>query len=226
MSLWIIWGERNKIIWEGSSFNPQAMASRTFELLREYQLYHPPKVKKNNRIASKWETPPSGRLKINIDGFFRPDVEVAGIGMVVRDEVGRCRAAFQRSISPISSFFQAEAEACRAGLLIAINQGWNDLILETDCAALVTALANSAEDLSEIGRIVEDCKEYMLAFTSLNFRHIYREANGVAQRLSHTASFSNIDNFWVDDTPSIIEDVIYKDLCPHNRGFGNTAPSM
>lgn len=163
---------------------------------------------------------------MNIDGSFHSDVEKGGVGVVVRDDNDVCLAAFQRSIYHVSSAIQVEAEACRIGLLIAIHQGWKDIILETDCAALATALSSPTEDLSEIGSIVGDCKDYMLAFTSFNIRHIYREANRVAHRLAHVASCASVDEFWVDHTPSILEDVIYEDICPVSRGFGITSPSM
>ena len=65
----------------------------------------------------------------------------------------------------------------------------------------------------------------MRAFTSLSIRHVYREANRVAHRLAHVASFSSVDELWIDDTPSIIEDVIYEDVS-RTRGIGFMSPSM
>lgn len=38
---------------------------------------------------------------------------------------------------------QMEAEACRAGLLIAIHQGWSNIDLQSDSSRVVAALANS-----------------------------------------------------------------------------------
>ncbi|KAK9938970.1 hypothetical protein M0R45_015680 [Rubus argutus] len=119
-----------------------------------------------------------------------------------------------------------KAEACRAGLLLAIHQGWDDLIMETDCAMLVDALTGVEDDFSQIGRIVGDCKEYLCSFNSFEIRHVYREANRVTHRLAHIASLSNFDNCWLRETPSIIEDVLFEDLCNLTRGFGITSPSM
>ena len=76
-------------------------------------------------------------------------------------------AALSRHIPFASSIMTMEAEACRAGLLIAIHQGWSDCIIETDCSLLVTALSSLEEDFSDLGRIVEDCKEYMRAIHSI-----------------------------------------------------------
>lgn len=98
--------------------------------------------------------------------------------------------------------------------------------IETDCAALVVALANLDDDLTDTGCVVGDCKDYRLAFTSVNVQHIFREANCVAHRLAHAARFSTVDEFWIDNTPSIIEDVIYEDICSRTRGLGLMSPSM
>lgn len=60
-----------------------------------------------------------------------------------------------------------EAVACRAHLLIAIQQGWSDYVIEIDCALLVIALLSTKEDFSDLGRVVEDYKEYMRAIHSI-----------------------------------------------------------
>ncbi|KAK9943809.1 hypothetical protein M0R45_009405 [Rubus argutus] len=226
MCLWVIWTERNNIIWKNSFFNPSHMASWAFKSLENYQKYHPAIRKNSQRPLSHWETPPSGRLKINVDGSFICEGEHGGIGVIIRDANGQCIASLSRSLTHVSSAIQAEVEACRAGLFIAINQGWDNIILESDCASIVTALSSVGDDFSQIGRIVGDCKEFMGSLRSISIRHIYREANGVAHRLAHIASFSNSDKFWLHETPSIIEDVLFEDLCNCIRGSGFMSSSV
>lgn len=194
--------------------------------LHDYQRIHPPKKVIKKRRISHWTSPPSGRLKINIDGSFRLDKAAGGIGVVVRNSQGRCQASFARYLPKASSALHVELEACRAGLLIAINQGWSDIEVESDCMQLVNALNNPNEDWSEVGRIVEDCKSYMMAFNFILVRHIFREANCVAHRLAHIATFSALDEFWLQETPSIIEDVLFEDFYNCTRGSGFTSPSM
>jgi ribonuclease HI len=175
---------------------------------------------------SKWECPPSGRLKINVDGAYRADGEVGGIGMVVRDGGENCLVAFACHIPYAASAIQMEVEACRAGLFIAIQQGWDELELESDCALLISALIVSSVDRSEFGRIVDDCKCYLDRFNSFQVRHIYREANGVVHCLGHIASLSNIDKLWLDETSSITENVLFEDSFNCARGSGDMSSSM
>lgn len=60
--------------------------------------------------------------------------------------------------------------------------------IECDCAALVAAVERSEEDLSEIGRIVEDYKAYLVGISSIIIRHIFHEANGLVHMITHLVS--------------------------------------
>lgn len=66
----------------------------------------------------------------------------------------------------------------------------------------------------------------MWAIHFIQVKHVYREANGVAHRLAQFACFSSLDEFWINETPSIIEDVLYKDLCNCERGQRLSSPSL
>lgn len=57
----------------------------------------------------------------------------------------------------MGSAVHTEAEACRAGLLLAIHQGWSEVEIESDCDVVVMALNGSTVDLSNMGRIIDDC---------------------------------------------------------------------
>ncbi|PRQ56408.1 hypothetical protein RchiOBHm_Chr1g0336051 [Rosa chinensis] len=127
--------------------------------------------------------------------------------------MGLCLAAFARPFSLVRSALQMELEAMRAGLLFIIHQVWDNVDIETDCAAVLTALKSYLEDLSDVGCIVEDCKVYLRAISSLNLQSIYRKVNGVAHRLAHIASVNYLDGYWLKETPVIIRDVLYEDSC-------------
>ncbi|PRQ36810.1 putative ribonuclease H-like domain-containing protein [Rosa chinensis] len=118
-----------------------------------------------------------------------------GIGAVIRDGNGTFFAAIARPFSFARSALHMEIEAMRAGLLLAIHQGMINIDIETDCAMVVTAVNGDMEDLSEVGCIVEDCKAYLSSILSTRVQSIYREANGVAHRLTHLASLSYLDEY-------------------------------
>lgn len=85
------------------------------KFLEDYQALHVTRKTKSRRTLPKWETPPSGRLKVNVDGSFRANHGDGGIGMVIRDEFGTCVAALAWHFPYAASALHMEAEATRAG---------------------------------------------------------------------------------------------------------------
>ncbi|KAL6214185.1 hypothetical protein ACLB2K_013623 [Fragaria x ananassa] len=114
----------------------------------------------------------------------------------------------------------------RAGLLIAIDQQWNDVEFESDCATIMLSLARSSEDMSEVSALLNNCKAYMESFQFILLRHVYREANGVAHRLAHLVRIAYLDELLVDESPDIIQDVLMEDGCSIPGGFGFMSPSI
>lgn len=103
--------------------------------LEEYQVLHSSStlIAKRPRVPHWW-CPLSGRLKINVDGAFRLEVQMGGIGVVVQDTDGQCLAALGRPFSHVRSalHMEATAKACRVGMLIVIQDGRTELEVESD----------------------------------------------------------------------------------------------
>lgn len=57
----------------------------------------------------KWSLPPTGWLKINVDGSVKEKTEIGGIGYLIRDHTGGCSFA--------ASVFACVAEPIEAKLL-------------------------------------------------------------------------------------------------------------
>ncbi|XP_050386217.1 uncharacterized protein LOC126802611 [Argentina anserina] len=154
---------------------------------------------KKKRAHVKWTSPPRGRLKLNVDGAFDLSTNRGGVGVVCRDEGGRSIIMLAKSYLYAHSALAMLAEVCTEGLLLGISQEWGNIDVESDSYVLVAALNSSRADLSEVGRIIEDCKRYLLALPSSSIRHIFREANCVADYLAHFACNGFIDSVWVED---------------------------
>ncbi|XP_061996621.1 uncharacterized protein LOC133714520 [Rosa rugosa] len=138
MGLWAIWAERKNMVWKGANFQSMNMLHWTTKMLDDFQKYHQKPVKKQKRPLTKWKNPPSGRLKINVDGAFRPEDGNGGIGVVVRNDAGMGIAVLARPFLLAHSVLNMEAEAC--SLLLGIHQGWADIDVESDSAILIAAL--------------------------------------------------------------------------------------
>ncbi|XP_062014420.1 uncharacterized protein LOC133730938 [Rosa rugosa] len=213
MALWVVWMERNNMVWKGSYFNIINMHAWATSFLNDYKKLHERQGRKARRAPIKWTCPPRGRLKINIDGSFCVETGSGGVGVVVRNYEGMCMATFARTVQYAESAIHMEAEALKAGLLIAIQQDWKEIEVESDCVNLVSALHVDGDDFSDIGRILDNYRRYVNAFNFFNFQHICCEANGVANRLALLARCGNLDEFCLEETPVIIQDVLYEDQC-------------
>ncbi|XP_062028619.1 uncharacterized protein LOC133744542 [Rosa rugosa] len=137
--------------------------------LHDYQQVHLHVKIKNRRAGAKWKNPPSGTLKVNVDGSYRSELGDSGIGVVVCDEQGTCLAVMARYFPKVLSTFHMEAESFKASLLLAIYQGWDEFEIESDCSLMVAALTQNAEDRSDVGCIIDDCKSYMASLHSIRF---------------------------------------------------------
>ncbi|XP_004305789.1 PREDICTED: uncharacterized protein LOC101299608 [Fragaria vesca subsp. vesca] len=214
MFLWAIWEERNRLLWNGGSFNPRHVAMWSMKLLQEYQFWHP--LSGNWKLRSrsqKWVAPPSGRLKLNCDGAYNINTGCGGVGMIIRGVGGTFVAAWSKHFSHLRSALHSEVEACRASLQIAIDQGWRNIEMESDSVAIVTALNNREFLPYEVSRILEDCIVMIQSFEFFRIWHIHRKANGVADRLAHFVSRGHVVDLMVNEAPDFIQDVLFIDSC-------------
>ena len=69
--------------------------------------------------ATTWSPPPQSLFKINIDGAVAKATRKAGVGVIVRDELGRVEAAMCRNLDAPLGAIETESKAIEAGLLFA-----------------------------------------------------------------------------------------------------------
>lgn len=79
--------------------------------------------------------------------------------MVVRDANGQCMGAVRRHLQMATYAFHVEALALRIALELLHAQQRFEVDVESYCSLLVAALDRIEEDVSEVGRIVENLKE-------------------------------------------------------------------
>ena len=122
-SLWALWSERNKLLWLGTSFNPSFLFVWVGQYVSEFQLARFPvkDTQKQKRHLAKWEYPPRGRLKMNIDGAYCSEKVCGGIVVIVRDEKGLGDQAVAKRFEHAHSVLHMELEACKTSLQLGIS---------------------------------------------------------------------------------------------------------
>lgn len=89
MICWGIWKNRNEARYGGKQRSGLAMSRSSLRLLDEFQTANkqPTTTVVQNQLV-KWTPPPSGCYKVNVDGVVFSKRKQAGVGVVIRAEVG------------------------------------------------------------------------------------------------------------------------------------------
>ncbi|XP_027158365.1 uncharacterized protein LOC113759984 [Coffea eugenioides] len=124
--------------------------------------------------------PPARQYKLNTDASVVNGK--ANGGGVLRDSHGRVIFAFYKEFGD-KGVLHAEALAVLEGLLMCAIRGLRGVLVEVDSAVLVSLVKSSVlggwlycSVLRRIRRLLDQ--------VAVSFRHIFREANGVADRLA------------------------------------------
>jgi ribonuclease HI len=121
----------------------------------------PARAEINAAQKMKWEPPPEGVAKINVDAGFNKEMGDACAGIIVRDCRGLVLLAACKKLPRCSSATQAEALACLEGVQLAANWVQMPIILESDNADVVAGLNATQDSRAEWRGIIAEVKAAM-----------------------------------------------------------------
>lgn len=97
------------------------------------------------------------------------------------------------------------------GLELALNHGFQSVIVESDCKRIVNVVLHKSSHGSYQKYILQDILGLSCRFCSFSLIHISRNANMVAHHLSRF-SLENENSAWVGFTPFCIQSFVLKDM--------------
>jgi hypothetical protein len=130
------------------------------------------------------------------------------MGVVIRDNSGKCLAAASLPLQGFSSPEVAEAMALRRAVEVTRDRGFDKVIFASDCLSLIQRLNSTDPDRSQVGAIVKDIKVLVARFSSATFRHVGRSLNVAAHVLARSCNLASVG--FISDFPP---DCIRKTLC-------------
>ncbi|KAL8476481.1 hypothetical protein ACS0TY_028954 [Phlomoides rotata] len=87
---WSVWKGRNGMVWEGKQPNSYRVVRDAAVLFQEWAAARRIFLKRDSSDACpKWHKPEGGWAKINVDAAVFSETNEIGLGMVVRDDLGR-----------------------------------------------------------------------------------------------------------------------------------------
>ncbi|GLT25951.1 hypothetical protein SLA2020_010490 [Shorea laevis] len=138
--------------------------------------------------------------------------ELYGLGAVGCDSSGEVIPAMMSKGYGRTSAEESEACSLRKALRWARDLMIDTVVVETDCASIVTAINGDTLSLnSNLGFIILDCKHLMASFTICRLQHVGRSGNSVAHELARRALQAEGDFAWVGRTPDFIAHLVTRD---------------
>ncbi|KAK8634685.1 hypothetical protein V6N13_022566 [Hibiscus sabdariffa] len=171
-----------------------------------------------NRIlcsrAKRWDCPPEGLVKINVDAAFVSISGDASIGIVARNSHGLVIDARAHKLQGVHTAETAEACAFTAGLKMAVENEWAEALIEGDSMAVINKLNAPALDRSLTAAHLREAYAILSESNNIKAVHVGREANRVAHSLAQWGLSCNEPFIFSYELPDcimrfVIDDAIY-----------------
>ncbi|XP_065637444.1 uncharacterized protein LOC136070855 [Quercus suber] len=161
---WLIWTQRNTIIFGGMIQDPSRLLAVTSGRVR----------------CSRW-TPLSGSsFKLNFDAAVFQDIKASRFGAVIRNYLGELMAALSARGPPVEVSEEEEVLACRKALEFTIDSGFSDIVIEGDNTIVMAAISSSRLIHSQLGHLYVDIHCLTTGIHVHSVSCVARSANSVA----------------------------------------------
>lgn len=149
----------------------------------------------------KWSKPNPGFLKLNVNASFYEEPGMGSTAAILRNThgtfvVGKC--TFYQHVANAGT---TEALAMKDGLHLANSLGATKIQAKFDYMEVINFCKGQMQWWDSAAAVYADCVETALQIGTMDFKHVPREANGVAHELA-CFSFHNNLSCTCDDEPS------------------------
>ncbi|KAL4301987.1 hypothetical protein GQ457_10G016720 [Hibiscus cannabinus] len=211
ITVWAVWGVRNKLIHESISPDIAMVVSFIKNYVAEFEASQVVLYKPSPSSSSRWLPPSGNMIKVNFDAAFDSHMLSSSSGIVFRNHEGFLLVVAVFPHSHIPNPCVAEAQACLDVISLAKDLFFRNIIIEGDSLTVIKKLQSSSNDMSLIGMILSDVNSLSKFFEGVTFQFVPRDCNEVAHKTAllgrHSASFS----VWVEEAATVIEAAAQKD---------------
>ncbi|KAF7839819.1 DNA polymerase alpha subunit B [Senna tora] len=136
-----------------------------------------------------WQKPPTGWVKVNVDGARKEQNGIAACGRVVRDDNGSFVAGFMKKLDDCS-ILAAELWGIACGLEVAWDMGFRRVSLEADSLTAITMVQNHVEDSHPCANLIHKIHSWLSQDWEVSISHVFREGNRLANEIAKRAIHS------------------------------------
>lgn len=159
-------------------------------------------------LPIQWQPPPFGWYKVNWDVAVNKNLQLIGVGVLVRDYHDLVHAALSRTLQLLLELVVAEAMGALIAAEFSRDLGIHDIQIEGDSLLVVKAIRESGTQWSSYGQIVGDARVVLNNLRSWFIAHVKRDANSAAHVLAKEAVRHVNDQIWMEEVPMCIYDII------------------
>ena len=127
-------------------------------------------------------------IKVSVDAATFNEENSYGIGMVARDDRGQMIQAQTVCQAGLIAPEHAESMAIKEALSWIKDKGWQKVVLDSDFLVVVQAIGSKAAMTSPFGRIIEECRDMIRKYNTIEVFFVKRFANMVAHELARASN--------------------------------------
>ncbi|XP_050137687.1 uncharacterized protein LOC126614090 [Malus sylvestris] len=199
--------------WRGSGLQARGQKSDQAHGLVIHRVSEAQRLQRKSRTSSQVGKKPQNHwLKFDFDGAWVENEGIVGVGVIVRDHLGKFVAAMAMQILGVTSPLHAEMEAARAVVLFAQKWEANMVEFEGDASLVIVALnLDEVSDFSPLVHVTNDARHFLRAFPQIKLSQVRREGNMVAHRLARCGLSLLHQVSWFEELPNVISDLLVED---------------
>ncbi|CAA7041304.1 unnamed protein product [Microthlaspi erraticum] len=109
--LWVLWKNRNAMVFEGKRFEPHEVVGKAFDDARQWSMAQNRVeniIPATEPVVMRWSPPETGHFKCNIEFSWSQSKAISGASWVLRDSLGTVLCHSRRSYTNVSTCFDAK----------------------------------------------------------------------------------------------------------------------
>ena len=156
---WCVWNRRNAIHSNWAIRPMDSICREAGSLLQEFLQVHEVELSATRpQVIQRWWPPDLYFYKINFDAAVFRASNLAGVGVIARDNRGDPIGALTMPIPFRQSVAELEALACQRAVQFALEIGLNQVVVEGDPVTVIEALKNDTGQFASYGNILDDIR--------------------------------------------------------------------
>lgn len=217
--LWNIWKSRNRLFFQQKSMHwrtvlryarNDAQEWKEIDLNEDRGMRHIHRQHQYLETQKRWQVPPQGSIKCNVDGSFLNENVEATAGWLYRNDDGQFKGAIQAKGRKVGTALESELQAILMAMQHCWSQGHRKIIIESDCKKAVDIINNKSLHFA-LYNWTREIRWWKQKFPACSVQWIGREGNKPADKLATSAHALLISFQYYYYVPYVITNLLHED---------------